>query len=179
MKKFEIIDTNDIKDVKVQKYNKEKQRCFKLCYKINKANPLGAKKDRLINKLFNKDLKSKVEFRTPIYIDQAENMDFGKGIFINRNFTCMCRAKVMIEDDVCIGPNVSILTANHDFINHKIIKYAQIKICKNVWIGANVTILPGVTIGENSVVGAGSVVTKDVQPFTVVAGNPAKFIKNV
>lgn len=89
----------------------------------------------------------------------------------------MARAKVIIEDDVFIGPNVSILTANHDFVNHKIIKSSPIHIGKNVWIGANAIILPGVKIGGTAVVGTGSVVTKDVEPFSVVAGNPVRFIK--
>ena len=164
-KKYNITDTSKLDNPDVILSNKEKIRCFKLCYKINKANPFRKKYKNLINKLFQKNITDYVKIRQPLHIVFANNLQIGKGVFINHNFTCMARAKVIIEDDVFIGPNVSILTANHDFINHKIIKSSPIHIGKNVWIGANATILPGVKIGENAVVGAGSVVTKDVEPF--------------
>ena len=86
---------------------------------------------------------------------------------------------ITIEDDVLIGPKVSIITENHP-INpdeRKILDLKSVIIKRNTWIGANATILPGVTIGENSVVAAGAVVTKDVPTNTVVAGVPAKVIK--
>jgi len=80
-----------------------------------------------------------------------------------------------------IGPNVTIVTVNHEINPETRINAIPkpVKIGKNVWIGANCTILPGVTIGENSVIGAGSVVTKDVPANIVVAGNPAKLIKKI
>ena len=90
-------------------------------------------------------------------------------------------AKVTIGDDCFIGPNVSIYTACHstDPVERNTRnEWAEpVTIGNNVWIGGSVTILPGVTIGDNVTIGAGSVVTKTVEPWTVVAGNPAKFIK--
>ena len=85
-----------------------------------------------------------------------------------------------IEDDVLIGPDVKIISVNHDLYDrHNKILFKKVTIKRNAWICAGAIICPGVTIGENSVVGAGSVVTKDVDDNVVVAGNPAKFIKNI
>ena len=93
---------------------------------------------------------------------------------------------ILIEDDVLIGYSVHIYVSNHKFFDitlpiskqgHSVVKPVILK--KGCWIGANVTILPGVVVGENSVVGANSVVTKSISPFTVVAGNPAKIIKKL
>ena len=78
-----------------------------------------------------------------------------------------------------IGPNASILTANHDFNDHMVLLVGKVHIKKNAWIGANTSILAGVTVGENAVVAAGAVVTKDVPRDTVVGGNPARVIKQL
>lgn len=84
-----------------------------------------------------------------------------------------------IDEGVQIAPRVNIVTVNHDLHDKMIVICKPVHIKKNAWIGANATILPGVTIGENSVVGAASVVTKDVPDNVVVVGNPAKVIKKI
>ncbi|MNP65237.1 putative acetyltransferase [compost metagenome] len=88
---------------------------------------------------------------------------------------------IELEDNVLIGPDVKILSVNHplDPENRRGVILKAVKIKRNAWLGAGVTVCPGVTIGENSVIGAGSVVTKDVPSNTVYAGVPAKFIKNI
>ena len=88
---------------------------------------------------------------------------------------------IELEDNVLIGPEVKILSVNHplDPKNRRGVILKSVKIRRNAWIGAGVTVCPGVTIGENSVIGAGSVVTKDVPSNTVYAEVPAKFIKNI
>ncbi len=78
-----------------------------------------------------------------------------------------------------IGPEVALLTANHDFADHWVLLCGKIHIKRNAWIGARAVILPGVTVGENAVVAAGAVVTKDVQANTVVGGNPARVIRRL
>jgi acetyltransferase-like isoleucine patch superfamily enzyme len=88
---------------------------------------------------------------------------------------------ITIEDDVLIGPKVNLITENHplDPANRKALISKPIVVKRNAWIGAAATILPGVTIGENSVVAAGALVTSDVPPNTVVGGVPAKIIKSI
>lgn len=91
----------------------------------------------------------------------------------------MSAGGIILEDGVMIGPHVTLLTVNHDLKDLQIIKCKPVTLKKEAWIGANVTILPGVTVGEGAVVGSASVVTKDVAAHTVVAGNPAKLIKMI
>lgn len=95
------------------------------------------------------------------------------------NFVCMSKGGVIIEADVSIAANTQILTNNHDEKQHRILLCKPVVIKKNAWIGAGVTILPGVTIGENAIVGAAAVVTKDVPANTIVVGNPARMVRKV
>lgn len=86
---------------------------------------------------------------------------------------------ITIEDGVMLGPEVGLFTVNHEPKNIRTIMTKEIRIKKNAWIGARVSILPGVTIGENAIVGTGSVVTKDVPDNAVVVGVPAKIVKMI
>ena len=104
----------------------------------------------------------------------------GKGVFINHSAILSASGGIEFEDGVQVAPGIRIATINHDFNErHTKYTYGKVTIKKNAWIGMNVTICPGVTIGENPVVAAGAVVTKDVAPNTIVGGNPAKFIKSI
>ena len=118
---------------------------------------------------------------TPLYINYGKHIRIGQNVFINFDCTFLALGGITIEDDVLIGPKVSLVTENHplDPKERKGLIGKPIHIKKNAWIGANATILPGVTIGENAVVAAGAVVSKDVPDNTIVGGIPAKFIKNV
>ena len=87
---------------------------------------------------------------------------------------------ITLEDEVLVAANVQLISNNHDLNQRNIITCKPVRICRKAWIGAGATILPGVTVGENAVVGAaGSVVTRDVPPMTIVAGNPAKIIRKI
>lgn len=124
-----------------------------------------------------------------IVINQPFRCDYGCNIFIGNNFfanfnlTILDEAQVKIGDNVFIGPNVSIYTACHPLNAEERntgVEWAEpITIGNSVWIGGNVTIVPGVTIGDNVVIGAGSVVTKDIPSNVVAVGNPAKIIKHI
>lgn len=117
----------------------------------------------------------------PFYTDFGRNIKVGKNVFINHACTFMDRGGITIEDDTKIGPKVNLITSNHplDPAHRREVASTPIWIKKNVWIGAAATILPGVTIGENSVIAAAAVVTQDVPPNTVVAGVPAKVIRKL
>ena len=117
----------------------------------------------------------------PFRCDYGCNIYVGEDFFSNFNFTVLDEAEVRIGNHVFIGPNVSIYTACHPLDSKRrdtFVEWAEpVTIGNSVWIGGGVTILPGVTIGNGAVIGAGSVVTRDVEPYTLVAGNPARFIK--
>lgn len=119
----------------------------------------------------------------PFRCDYGCNIFLGEDCFINFNCTILDEAKVIIGNNAFLGPNVSIYTACHPLDaekRKKFIEWAEpVSIGHNVWIGGNVTILPGVTIGNNVVIGAGSVVIKNIPDYTVAAGNPAKIIKHL
>jgi acetyltransferase-like isoleucine patch superfamily enzyme len=118
---------------------------------------------------------------TPLYINYGRNTQIGKGVFINFDCIFLDLGGITIEDNVLIAPRVSLLSEGHPISPEK--RHAlvpkPIHIKKNAWIGAGATILPGVSIGVNSIVAAGAVVSKDVPDNTIVGGIPAKVIKQI
>ncbi|WP_153488906.1 sugar O-acetyltransferase [Burkholderia cepacia] len=118
----------------------------------------------------------------PFHATGGTGMKLGRNVFVNQNCTFYDLGGLAIGDDVMIGPNVSLITSGHpvepsrrrDFVVAK-----PIVIERNVWIGAGATIIGGVTVGENSVVAAGAVVTRDVAPNVLVGGNPAAVIRSI
>lgn len=117
----------------------------------------------------------------PFYTDFGKNIMIGKNVFINTGCSFQDRGGVSIGDGALIGMNVTIATLNHGFsLETRNTTYpSPVIIGENVWIGSSATILPGVTIGDNSIVAAGAVVTNDVPENTIVAGVPAKVIKKI
>lgn len=116
----------------------------------------------------------------PFTADFGRNIHIGRNVFINSGCRFQDQGGIFIGDHVLIGHNVVLATINHDlnpYDRHNIYKPIHIK--DRVWIGSNVVVTQGVTIGEGAVIAAGAVVTKDVEPFTVVGGVPAKFIKKI
>lgn len=118
-----------------------------------------------------------------IIFSSPQNIDIGDNVFINAGCILHGEGGLTIGDDTLIGPYTTIWTSNHNFADARVPireqghSCAPVKIDRDVWIGALVTIVAGVTIGEGSVVGANAVVTKDVPSFSVVAGNPARVIR--
>lgn len=123
------------------------------------------------------------EIRPPFYCDYGEHIRVGSRVFANFGLVALDVAPITIGDDVQIGPNVQLLTPTHplqaDLRRAKWEAAKPIVIEANVWIGGGAIVLPGVTIGENSVVGAGSVVTKDLPPNVVAVGNPARVARSL
>jgi acetyltransferase-like isoleucine patch superfamily enzyme len=135
----------------------------------------------LLSKLTGKPLGDSFMMFPPFYTDFGKNISVGKNVFINSGCRFQDQAGITIGDGVLIGHNVVLATLNHGLSpSDRSTTYpAPIKIGNNVWIGANATILPGVTIGNNAIIAAGAVVTKDVPENAVVGGVPAKLIKYI
>lgn len=135
----------------------------------------------LMGKILGKELPESTTVLPPLYIDYGKPVTIGKGCFIQQYCTFFGRGGITIGNDVFIGPKVNLITINHDANpDNRSATYGRpIVIEDKVWIGINSTILPGVRIGYGAIVGAGSVVTKDVESMTVVAGNPARVIKKI
>ena len=133
-----------------------------------------------------KDLFGKSEnafVNPPFYCDYGINIEVGKNFFANYNCTILDVAKVIIGDNCFMAPNVSIYTAGHPIhpiSRNSLYEYGkEITIGDNVWLGGNTVICPGVHIGNNVVIGAGSVVTKDIPDWSFAAGNPCRVIKKI
>ncbi|PSK40402.1 hypothetical protein C7M61_000037 [Candidozyma pseudohaemuli] len=135
-----------------------------------------------LGKLFGK-VEPDLVLEAPFYVDYGCNTKFGKRNYFNFNLTLLDCTLITFGDNVMAGPNVTFTTATHPTdptLRKKGDEYAfPITVGNNVWFGSNIVVLPGVTIGDGSVVGAGSVVTKDVPANTVVVGNPARVIKKL
>lgn len=147
-------------------------------FRLNHTMPATEEFDLLLKELFP-DMGEGSRVNTPLSGVRFNKVKIGKNVVIMPGCLMMSAGGITIEDEAMIAANVQLISNNHDLDNRSIITCRPIRICCRAWIGAGATILPGVTVGENSVVGAGSVVTHDVEPNTVVAGNPARLMRQL
>lgn len=135
----------------------------------------------IMGRLIGKKVDDTFRLFPPFYTDFGKNITIGKEVFINSGCHFQDQGGITIGDGTLIGHNVVLATINHDLNpeNHRKNHYAPIRIGAYVWIGSNATILPGVSIGDWAVVAAGAMVTKDVPPYTIVGGLPAKVMKTI
>ena len=154
-------------------------RCAQLCFKINQTMPYTDEYNHLVNELFCGNIGEGSRVMPGINVVRGNRVKIGKGVVIMYNCLMMAAGTITIEDDVQVAANVQLISNNHDIHDRKILVCKPVVLKKNCWIGAGASILPSVTVGENAIVGAGSVVTKDVEANTIVAGNPAKLIKRI
>ena len=157
---------------------KEVHRCREKCFEINITNPLGADYRKKLDELFLTDLPSSVTIEPPIQVDYGCQVKIADNVFIGNNFVATTYGGLEICEGAMIATGCTIATVNHDYENLNVVRGKTVVIKKQAWICSRVTIVPGVTIGEGAVVAAGSVGTKDVPDFAVVAGNPARIIKH-
>ena len=161
----------------------ERIRCKSLCHKYNSVSPemLGIRQD-LIKYILGRT-KALFLIEQPFMCDYGYNIQIGENFYSNHNLLILDEAPVIFGNDVLVGPNCSFFTSVHPInpeMRKRGVKRAQpVNIGNNVWICGNVTVLPGVTIGDNSVIGAGSVVAKDVPPNSLAVGIPSKVIKTL
>jgi len=135
----------------------------------------------LLSQITGSVIDESVAVFTPLYINYGKNTKIGKNVFINFDCVFLDLGGITIEDNVLIAPKVSLLSEGHPIspTERASLVPGHIHIKKGVWIGAGATILPGVTVGENAVVAAGAVVSKDIPANTIVGGVPAKIIKSI
>lgn len=154
-------------------------RDAKLVFNINHTMPYTEEYDRLVQQLFDGKIGEGSRVMPPLNLVCASEVTIGRNVMIMGGCLMMSRGGITIDDDVMIAANVQLISNNHDLYDRQLLICKPVHICRNVWIGAGATILPGVTVGENAVVAAGAIVTKDVEPNTIVGGNPAKLIKHI
>jgi len=161
----------------------EIQRAWGIVGRINALPPGDLDAVRaLLSELTGHELDPTVRVLPPFHTDGGRNLRFGRNVFVNHGCTAMDLGGITIGDDVMIGPNVHLISSGHPVdpaTRRSQITLAPIRIERGVWIAAGATVLQGVTVGEDAVVAAGAIVTKDVPPRTLVAGNPARMIREV
>ena len=168
--------------IDVSKLTKEEQARWKKevqnVWKLNHTMPYTDEYNELLDKLIP-NRGENVDIRTPLAGVNLGKVVIGNNVVIMNGSLMMASGGITIEDNTMLAANVQLISNSHDLDVRAVITCLPIHIKKNCWIGAGATILRGVTIGENAVVGAGSVVTKDVPDNVIVAGNPAKIIKRI
>lgn len=161
----------------------ERLICKDICHEYNHLLPsnLNRRKEILVRLLGKTGRDFLIE--QPFFCDYGYNVEIGENFFANYNCVILDEAKVKFGDNVFVAPNCGFYTAGHPFdveLRNKGLEYARpITIGNNVWIGANVCVLPGVSIGDNCTIGAGSVVNKDIPAGTLAVGNPCRVIRRI
>jgi acetyltransferase-like isoleucine patch superfamily enzyme len=177
MKTGEAIRLNDPEYHKIQKVV---DRTIELSAQLNTSTDIDQIRRRL-SEITGSNINESTAVFVPFFTNFGCFIQIGKNVFINHACSFLDMGGITIEDNVLIGPKVNLITENHplDPANRRALICKPIIIKRNAWIGAGATILPGVTIGENAVVAAGAVVSKNVPGNVIVAGVPAKIIKPI
>ena len=168
-------------------YNEEiveaRTRCADLCYDFNQCRPSDTKKQKSLLEQILGSIKGSPVITAPFYCDYGFNISIGKNFYTNHNVTILDGAKVTFWDNVFIAPNCVFSTSGHAIDSEQRRRGLEIAwpitVGDNVWIGANVSVLPGVTIGSDTIIGAGSVVNRDIPSGVIAAGNPCKVIRKI
>ena len=161
----------------------ERQECKEMCRDYNDLRPKNMQgREALLRKLLG-EVKGSILIEQPFYCDYGYNIRVGENFYANFNLVILDGAPVTFGDNVFIAPDCGFYTAGHPLDateRNKGLEYARpITVGNNVWIGAKVSVLPGVTIGDNCVIGAGSVVNKDIPANSLAVGNPCRVIKKI
>ena len=164
-----------------QTFHKFSQDALKITSEINNKYHTPEEVRELFSKLTESEIDETFGLFPPFYTDCGKNIKIGKNVFINACCRFQDQGGIEIGDGSLIGHNTTIATLNHDFnpAKRQNLTPSPVKIGKNVWIGSDCTILPGVEIGDGAIIGAGSVVTKSVPANAIAVGNPARVIKEL
>lgn len=161
----------------------ERKQCADLCYELNHCKPSDTERqEQLLHQILG-TIKGTITITTPFYCDYGFNITVGDGFYTNYNCVILDAATVEFGDHVFIAPNCVFSTAGHALDAQQRgqgLEIARpIKIGNDVWIGANVSVLPGVTIGDRSIIGAGSVVNRDIPADVIAVGNPCRVVRKI
>ncbi|WP_221373399.1 sugar O-acetyltransferase [Clostridium perfringens] len=186
----------DLKEIKERMYSQklyycndetlmnEQMKSLELLYDFNQTRPSEQdKRDKMLKEMFA-EIGEDCYIEPPFHANWGgKNVHFGNGVYANFNLTMVDDCDIFVGNNVLFGPNVTVSAGTHPIHPELRSKQAQynipIHIGNNVWIGANSVILPGVNIGDNSVIGAGSVVTKDIPSNVVAVGNPCRVLREI
>ena len=163
---------------------KEQFACLELLYEFNATRPSEMdKRQNLLKKMFA-EIGEDCYIEPPFHSNWGgHHIHFGNKVYANFNFTAVDDTHIYVGDYTMFGPNVTLATAGHPILpelREQGYQYnAPIHIGRNCWLGAGVVVLPGVTIGDNTVIGAGSIVTKDIPSNVVAVGNPCKVLRPI
>lgn len=161
----------------------DRKKAKDLCFDYNHTKPSHEdKRNEILKSLFQTNTEN-IDIAIPFDTDYGWNVTFGENVFLNTNCYLMDGGGITFGDNVFVGPNCGFYTATYPLKyedRNKGLELAEpICVGSNTWFGGNVVVLPGVTIGEGSVIGAGSVVTKDIPPNSLAVGNPCKVIRQI
>lgn len=192
MTEYEKMFSGEIYDSSDKELLEMRKTAHELCQKYNQLFESESEKREEILKNLIPDQGENLYLQGPVQFDYGKNTSFGKNCYANFNLVVLDCAKVEIGDDVFFGPNCSVVTPVHPLLNEQrkqkvktdgtlyTTEYAKpIKIGSGTWLASNVTVCGGVSIGENCVIGAGSVVTRDIPPNSLAAGVPCKVIRKI
>lgn len=163
---------------------KEQFECLEKLYDYNNTRPLQQKKRADMLKNMFAEIGENCYIEPPFHANWGgKHVHFGKNVYANFNLTLVDDTHIYVGDGTMFGPNVVIATAGHPILpvlREQAYQYNfPIHIGKNCWLGAGVIVVPGVTIGDNTVIGAGSIVTKDIPSNVVAVGNPCKILREI
>lgn len=163
--------------------NEIRMRCKDLCYEFNHLKPSSvSEQERLVRRLIGKT-GNRFCITAPFWCDYGCNIEIGENFYTNHNCVILDGAKVTFGNNIFIAPNCTFSTAGHPLDaqqRNQGLEYAYpITVGDNVWFGASVTVLPGVTIGSNTVIGAGSVVNRDIPSGVIALGTPCKVLREI
>ena len=163
---------------------REQESCLELQYDYNNTRPSeSAKRTELMSRMFA-EIGEGCYIEPPLHANWGgHHVHFGKNIYANFNLTLVDDTHIYVGDNTLFGPNVVLATAGHPLMPELRAKgyqfNAPIRIGKNCWLGAGVMVMPGITIGDNTVVGAGSIMTKDLPSGVLAVGNPCRVLRTI
>jgi acetyltransferase-like isoleucine patch superfamily enzyme len=169
-----------LNDPEYYRVNEVINSTIKLSQQLNAATDIDGIRN-ILGEITDMEIDESTTIFVPFYTNFGKFIHIGKNVFINHCCSFLDMGGITLEDNVLIGPKVNLITENHpqDPADRRTLITKPIIIKRNAWVGAGATILPGVTIGENAIVAAGAVVSKDVPANTVVGGIPARFMRRI